>query len=886
MSSTALILLILLYLGLLFFIAYRAERRRGQFWINNPYVYSLSLAVYCTAWTYYGSIGVAANQGLEYMSVYIGPVIIIPLWIYINTKIVRISRVNKISSLADFISLRYGNGRSLGALVAVVCILAIIPYIGLQIKAISESFHQLSQTRPSDNIFFDTATYIVLLIAIFSSYYGTRYVDASEKRLGIISAVATESILKIVFFIVLGLFTVFIVFDGIGDIYTQASKLPDFRAKNTINGLEGAFNWLIMLLLSMSAMFVLPRQFHTAIVENRKEKHIKTAIWLLPLYLLAFNVFVFPIAWGGRVIFNNDIVNPELFSILIPQKLGYPFISVIVFLGGVSASVSMIIISSISLSVMLSNNIIIPYGWLEKFKLKTVNNNIKSIVNIRKISILLLILLAFLFYKYLIVEDSLFSIGLVSFVVVSQLLPSFLGALYWRRGNYKGAVSGILTGVCICYISLIIPTYFPELIIKEGHFLFWITFLKIPYLTPISNTVFWSLLANGLLFVIISTFTESSYRERNFAEIYVNIEDYSRHPENAYIWRGTAQISDIRKILVRFLGEQKTQQALKIFSLKYNVQSDSDAADARFIKFSENLLSGRIGTASAKILIEGVAKEDKITLPEVFRILEESRENISRNKQLTEQSHQLQKLSEKLQDANKNLILKDQQKDEFLDSVAHELRTPITAIRATSELLLDDEDMPAEIKKEFLENIISESDRLAEIINDILYLDKLEAGTVPLKINIHSIVATYQKAVKPLLHLLEQKQLHHSKINLLDNEMLSIDENKMIQVFQNIVGNALKFASEQGMIQVKFQEIKDFIRISIFNTGKAIPEEDLPYIFDKFYQSKNQNYQKPSGSGLGLAISKNIIHAHGGNILARNKETGVLFEIYMPTKPV
>ncbi|HCN11456.1 MAG TPA: sodium:proline symporter, partial [Chryseobacterium sp.] len=222
MSSSVLFGLIILYLGLLFFIAFWAEKKRSNFWTNNPYIYALSLAVYCTAWTYYGSIGVAANSGLEYMAVYIGPVIIIPAWIYINTKIVRIARVNKIASIADFISLRYGNGRSLGALVALVCILAIIPYIGLQIKAISDTFHQITQTPTTENIFLDTATYVVIIIALFSSYYGTRYVDASEKRLGIISAVAVESFLKILFFSILGIYVVYGVFNGFGDIYSQA----------------------------------------------------------------------------------------------------------------------------------------------------------------------------------------------------------------------------------------------------------------------------------------------------------------------------------------------------------------------------------------------------------------------------------------------------------------------------------------------------------------------------------------------------------------------------------------------------------------------------------------------------------------------------------------
>lgn len=880
MNSTFLFILVILYLGLLFFIAYWAEKKRSSFWTNSPYIYALSLAVYCSAWTFYGSIGVAANSGLEYMAIYIGPVIIIPAWIFIYSKIIRISRVHKISGIADFISLRYGNGRSLGALVALVCILAVVPYIGLQIKAISETFHVITQTPESENVFTDTATYVVLIIALFSAYYGTRYVDASEKRPGIISAVAAESFLKIIFFVILGFYVVYSVFNGFEDVYRQAAVLPEFEEKNSFAGLEESFNWMLLSMMSLFAIFLLPRQFHTGIVENRSEKHLRTAIWLFPLYMLIFNFFVFPVAWGGKVLFQNETVNAELFALLIPQKFGNTFISVLVFLGGLSASVSMIIISSISLSVMLSNNMIIPYGWLDRFKIESENINTKIIVNIRKVSILILILLAFGFYKYIMNRHSLFSIGLVSFVLVAQLAPAFFGALIWRRGTYYGAISGIIVGVVICYINLIIPNYsasFSSSTIFNSEFF---AFFRIPYLSPITNTFFWSLVANTTLFTVISSLHVGTYRERNYAEIYADIDDYIQNHENAYIWRGTANVSDIQKILIRFLGEQKTKQAMKIFNLKYNISDQADTADARFIKFSENLLSGRIGTASAKILIEGVTKEDKITVPEVLKILEESKENISINKQLKEQSHQLIKMSEDLQSANQNLVVKDRQKDEFLDSVAHELRTPITAIRATSEVLLDD-DMPSEMRKDFLENIISESDRLAEIINDILYLDKLEAGSAPLQLAECNIVEVYRKSLKPLLNLMEQRKLHHSEVNLLKNEIISVDETKMIQVFQNILGNAMKFTNEGGMIQVKFQETEDEIKISLFNTGKSIPEADLDFIFDKFYQSQNQNIQKPVGSGLGLAICKNIVTAHGGRIAAKNKEIGVTFEIFL-----
>ncbi len=882
MNSIELFAIIMLYLALLFFIAFWAEKRKSNFWANNPYVYSLSLAVYCTAWTYYGSIGVAANQGLEYLAIYIGPIIIIPAWIVINSKIIRISRVNKISSIADFISLRYGNSRSFGAIISVVCILAIIPYIGLQIKAISDTFHLVTKSENPNNIFTDTATYVVLLIAIFSSYYGTRYVDASEKRLGIISAVAVESFLKLIFFVILGIFVTYGIFNGFDDIYEKAKNLPEFTQRNSFNGLEGSFNWMLTSMLSMTAIFLLPRQFHTTIIENRKENHLKTAIWVFPLYLLIFNFFVFPIAWGGKILFLGQNVNPELFPILIPQKFGSILISVIVFLGGLSASISMIIISSVTLSIMLSNNVIIPYGWIDTFKTKNDTFNNKNIVNIRKVSIFLLIITAFVFYKYLILESSLFSVGLVSFVLIAQLAPSFFGAIFWRRGTYTGAVIGLILGILICYINLIIPQYLkainPELAINQYRIL---QFFKIPYLETIPQVFFWSLLANATVFTIISVSSKGNYRERNYAEIYVDINRYIQNHEGAYIWKGKANVSDIRKILVRFLGDKKTKQALKIFNLKYNIDDENDTADSRFIKFSENLLSGRIGTASAKILIEGVTKEDKISLPEVLKILEESKENITLNRKLTEQSRQLRRLSDDLRSANSSLIEKDKQKDDFLDSVTHELRTPITAIRAAGEILLDDDDIPLEIKKDFLENIISESDRLNEIINDILYLDKLESGTIKLNINKNNIIDTYHKALKPIYHLIQQKNIHHSEINLLNDNEFYYDEARIIQVFQNILGNAYKFTEESGMIQVKFQEKDNLLKIGIFNTGKKIPDEDIDLIFDKFYQSKHQNIRKPVGTGLGLAICKKIIDAHQGKIYAENKEIGVTINILM-----
>jgi Na+/proline symporter len=250
----------------------KAEKKGNSKWTVNPYIYSLSLAVYCTAWTYYGSIGLAAHSGLSYITIYLGPIIIIPSWIVILKKIIRISRVNKISSIADFISLRYGNSRFIGALVTVVALFAILPYIALQLKAIAETFHVVTKTQLSRYIFNDTTTYVAIALALFASYYGTRYVDASEKRKGIVTAVAMESILKLVFFVIIGIYVTYFVFDGFEDIYQKASVLEHFKEKNTIGGLPEVINWFFLCVLSMFAIFLLPRQFQVAVIETLSKK--------------------------------------------------------------------------------------------------------------------------------------------------------------------------------------------------------------------------------------------------------------------------------------------------------------------------------------------------------------------------------------------------------------------------------------------------------------------------------------------------------------------------------------------------------------------------------------------------------------------------------------
>lgn len=879
MTNYSLIFIIISYLAILFYIAFLAEKNRQSKWINNPYVYTLSLAVYCSAWTYYGSVGIAANSGVDFLPIYLGPVIAAPLWIVVLRKIIRISKQHKISSIADFISLRYGNNRFLGALVTIICLFGILPYISLQLKAVSETFEITTGNGVyiAKNIIADSTFYVALLLAIFATFFGTQNTDASEKHKGIIASVAFESILKLLFFLIIGVYITFYLFDGSTDIYQQMTNIKNFKQLSTLGSLEDGFNWVFMIILSFMSIFLLPRQFQVSVLENNREKHLKKAIWMFPLYLLLFNIFVIFIAWAGRLTFNNT-VNAEYYTLLLPLKENHLLLTTLVFLGGFSAVISMVIVSTLALSTMVSNNLIIPYGFLDKFIKNKPERNRKYIKNIRRISIFTIIITAYFFYVSFSKELSLYSIGLISFVIIAQLAPAFFIGLFWNRGSSKAAIIGIIVGFCIVVYTLILP-FTIKVYTGADDFtqygLYGITALKphallgIDFLSPPAHSFFWSLTINTICYLMFSLTSKGNYRERNYAEMFVDSKNFTNLQDSALVWKGEAYVADIKNVLIRFLGEKRATRALNIFFTKYKLPKDTQLADARLINFSEKLLTGSIGSASAKILIASVVKEEQISLVEVLKILEESKETIVNNKILTEKSNELSKLSSKLKDANKELIDKDKQKDEFLDTVAHELKTPITGIRAASEILIDDDDIPKEVKQQFLKNILQDADRLGRLINNILDFEKLETGRLNLDSNYLDIQKTIEKATASISHIARKKDLKIVNKNP-HSFKLHYDEDRMLQVLTNLLSNAIKFCEPKtGKITIDYTLSNTFIKISVSDNGKGIPKEDHDYIFDKFYQSKSQNTIKPQGSGLGLAITKQIIEKHGGSIWAQ-----------------
>jgi len=892
-NSWLLISIIIIYLGFLFYIAYWAEINKKSKLVKSPYVYALSLAVYCSAWTYYGSVGVAARSGIEFLTIYLGPVIAAPVWIYVLQKIIRLSKVYNISSIADFISLRYGNNRSVGAMVTVICALSIIPYIALQLKAVAESFNILTVSKglsfESEYLFTDTTFYIAIILAIFSSFYGTLRYDASTQKRGLFFAVSIESIIKLAVFIGVGIYVCFFLFDSPGQIISNAKSSFDLKNLTEINGLEGGINWWFTIVLSFLAIFLLPRQFQASVVENKNKKQLHTAIWFFPLYLLLFNLFVLFIALGGKLKFG-DTVSADYYSLFLPLQNGNTTLAILVFIGGFSAVISMVVVSTLALSTMLSNNLIIPYGFIKTFQKHEHLRNQKLIKNIRRIVIFSLIALAYLLYRFVNPQTTLFSIGLLSFLLVAQLAPSFFIGMFWNRGSALGAKTGMILGLAVVLFIYIFPFFSNtsfnesgEMMLQKAEFL---SFEQgnLSFLSPINYSLFLSLSINLLAYLSFSLIKKGNYRERNYGEVFVNSVAAINMKEDSFIWKGDANIEEILNLWDRFLGKKRATRALDIFKRRYKIEDLGTKADARLINFSEKLLTGAVGSASAKILISNITNEQQVSLLEVLKILEENKETIANNKQLKQKSLQLQNLTDKLRKANSSLQKQDKIKDDFLNAVAHELKTPITSIQASSEVLKDNSDMPEELKNQFLDNIAYDTKRLTKLINDILDLEKLATGRQKLTLKDENLLETFDRSLNTILPLANKKNIEIKSYGVEGDILIKHDKNKIIQVFTNLLSNAVKFNDhENGVIKVNFKTLTESIEVIVEDNGKGIPKVDRPFIFDKFYQSDNQAFKKHEGSGFGLAICKQIIELHQGKIfLDESFSEGARFIFKLP----
>jgi Na+/proline symporter/signal transduction histidine kinase len=897
------------YLVLLFGVAYAAERRSAarKSLVSNPYVYALSMAVYCTAWTYYGSVGRAAHNGLEFVGIYLGPTLLAPVWWLVLRKIIRVSRQQRLTSIADFISARYGKNAALGALVTAVCVLGIVPYIALQIKAIAASFVTLTGSGagvggPADT----TALYTTSALAVFTILFGVRSVEATERHEGIVLAVAVESVLKLVAFLVLGVFVTFGLFHGFTDVFDQAAAVPALRQLFTLRGSgTGGAEWFTLLVLSMSAILLLPRQFQVAVVENVDENHLRKAMWLFPLYLIIINLFVLPVAFGGMLKLGHTGIDADTYVLALPLAAGHSWLALLTYLGGLSAASSMIIVETIALSVMMSNHLLMPllvrvssvrpegqtrwFAYLGRVALES-----------RRLAVVLVLLLAYGYYAAVGKTLPLVNTGLVSFAAVAQFVPAVLGGLYWKGGSRRGATVGLLAGFAVWFFTLVLPMLvgpgrLPESILTEG--LGGISGLR-PFslfgldgLDYLSHGLFWSWFFNIGLYVGLSLAWPPTALELRQADVFVDVFTRRSLAEEVAGWQGRTPFPDVRALLLGFLGKKRTNQALLTFATRFPdamPPSPSEelttsplhhltTADPRLLTYAEKLLAGSLGPASARMLVASVAGAEQISYDSVVGILKESQ-------QLLEANRQLQRLTDELRAAYDQLQALDNRKDEFLYTVTHELRTPLTSIRALAEILADNPDLEEEERLRFQLTIGREAERLTRLISLVLDLEKFESGQATLDrapIAVNELVAEALDAVGQLLRD-KHIALH---VDVPADLILHADRDRLMQVLVNLLSNAIKACRPegQGRIAVLAWPAADVLLLCVEDNGRGISPAAHHLIFDKFFQAQNQTTRKPEGSGLGLAISKKIVELHHGRIWVESAlDQGARFFIELP----
>jgi len=895
------------YLGLLFAIAYYADKRAdaGRSVIASPYIYSLSLAVYATAWTFYGSVGRAAQDGVGFLPIYIGPTLMIALWWIVMRKILRISKQNRITSLADFIASRYGKSALLGGVVTVIAVIGILPYISLQLKAISNSFTILLQhpdiVMPAKlaavPALQDTGFTVALVLAAFTIAFGTRHLDAAEHHEGMVAAIAFESLVKLVAFLAVGAWVTWGLYDGFGDVFARAAADPALRPMlNPLEGVAGGYSsWVWLTILSMLAIMFLPRQFQVTVIENKDESHLRKAIWLLPLYMLAINVFVLPIAFGGRLHFGDGAVDADTFVLTLPMAKQQELVALVVFLGGLSAATGMVIVETIALSTMVCNDLVMPVllRW-RALRLNQRANLSGLLLGIRRGAIVLILLLGYLYFRLAGEAYALVSIGLISFAAVAQFAPAALGGIFWKGGTRLGALAGLAAGFAVWIYTLLLPAFarsgwLPLGLLEHGPF--GLEFAKplalfgVSGLDQITHAMIWSMAANIGAYVAVSLLAAPNAEEHRQASLFVDV--FKRPGQGgARFWRGTASVPDLYHLLARFTGVAAAEEALAQHARGRGMAADWRAleADAPLVHFVETQLAGVIGAASAHIMIASVVKEEALSLEEVRAVLDEASQVIVYSHRLEQKSQELERATRELRAANERLTELDRLKDDFVSTVSHELRTPLTSIRAFSEILHDHPDLDAAERGRFLAIVIKETERLTRLINQVLDLSRLESGRAQWRAQLVDMREVIEDTIAATSRLFEERgaRLESRLPDAVPRVMADLD--RIVQVMLNLLSNAVKFVEPgRGRVEVALAQEAGYLRVDVRDNGPGIGPADQEAIFHKFRQAGDALTGKPQGSGLGLHISRRIVEHFGGRLwVASAPGEGACFSFTLP----
>ncbi|WP_457945088.1 ATP-binding protein [Vreelandella alkaliphila] len=895
------------YLALLFVVAAWGDRRaeQGRSLIGSPTVYALSIAVYCTAWTFYGSVGRAADHGPSFLLIYLGPTLAMLLAPVVIRKMVRIASRQRITSIADFISARYGKSTSLGALVALMALICITPYIALQLKAITVSHAVLvnypntaDATLVDERFWLDKSLWVALVLAVFIILFGTRHLDASERHEGMVAAIALESLVKLVAFMAVGIFVVFVLYEGPSALFASVATMPEVAEKMGLESVPGgATGWVGMLILAFLAFLTLPRQFQVLVVENVDEQHLARASWLFPLYMLLINLFVIPIAFAGLLL-GAGAGDSDSFVLTLPLSAGLEGLPLLVFIGGLSAATGMVIVETIALSTMVSNQLVMPLLLrTQRLHLSTSGELAGWLLGIRRIAIVLILLLGYLYHALIGDSYSLVTIGLVSFAGVAQFAPALLIGLYWRGATRQGATAGLIAGFIVWCYTLLLPGF-----AQSG----WLdaTFLTqgpwgISWLMPYrlfgleewdiySHALLWSMLANVGLLIGVSLFSRPTPLEQTQAALFTE----ALHPnlQTTSLWRGQTTQGALKELLIRYLGNQVTHRVFNQSINKSDYRSD-ELATADLITRSEQALAGSLGSASARVLINSVVRGEALDLESILSILDTTSQTLEYNRRLEQKSQELVAVSDELRSANEQLRELDRLKDEFVAMVSHELRTPLTSIRAFAEILRDSDQLPDEKRQHFLGVIVHESQRLSRLIEEILDLARLESGRLTLHPVPLDLAALARQSIDAVARLHEDRGITLDISLAADPAMVVGDQDRLEQVIINLLDNASKFADrQQPQVRLALYRHRNHFRLSVEDNGPGISADERERVFEKFHQIQQSGETprgRPKGSGLGLPISRGIIAHLGGRLWVEDAKTlgGACLTLELPAAP-
>ncbi len=891
------------YLLLLFAVAYWGDRRAqaGRSVIGNAWVYALSMAVYCTAWTYFGSVGRAASSGVWFLPIYLGPMLAMVLAWMVVRKMIRIARTYRITSIADFIASRYGKSPLLAGLVTLITLVGIVPYIALQLKAVASGYAVLTSpldgaARPPLQWWRDSTLYVALALAGFTMVFGARHLDSTERHEGMVAAIAFESVVKLVAFLAVGLFVAYGLYDGLGDLFGKAAAEPSIhRLLQFDQGQPFAYaQWTGQTLLAMLSVLFLPRQFQVMVVENVREQHLRRAVWVFPLYLLLINLFVLPIAIGGLMHFGPGRMNPETFVLSLPLSEGLHGLALLAFVGGLSAATGMVIVEAIAVSTMLCNDLVMPLLLrIRRLGMRSAGDLTGLLLLVRRLAILLILLLGYLYFHLAGEAYALVSIGLISFAAVAQFAPAMLGGMYWKGGTQRGALAGLVLGFGFWAYTLMLPSLAKSGWLSDGfleHGLFgwaWLrpeAFLGLTGLDNLTHALFWSLLANVGAYVAVSLWRAPSAAEASQALLFVDVFHRTEGARPVF-WQGRAQVPDLQALMERFLGAARAGPLLQAHARDRGLGQVADIpADARLVQFVETQLAGAIGSASARVMVASVAEEEQLDLDDVMRILDEASQLRAYSTALEEKSHSLERATAELREANEKLLSLDRLKDDFMSSVTHELRTPLTSIRALSELMRDDDAMALAQRQQFLGIIVAEAERLSRLVSQVLDMAKIEAGHAEWSVadvDLHEVAG---QAADSMAEMYRERGVALLRELAGPVPLVKADADRLTQVVLNLLSNALKYAPrENGQVVLRLDRDGGAVRIEVQDNGPGIPLDQQAMVFEKFRQVAGDAHYRPGGTGLGLPISRQIVEHFGGRMWLRSEPgQGACFGFSLP----